>query len=140
MEEEYLKALKAKLLNGRYSEALDFLRQDLQQMKEAGYSYDLLVIFVESKFGIRFENREKFRYNMRKRFYYWRKSDKRPAIRKEADTGYWEEKRKNEARQKSGIPEFLRYDRSMEPPEEDIFESVRKEIELREREKKNRLK
>lgn len=140
MEEEYLKALKAKLLNGRYSEALDFLRQDLQRMKETGYSYDLLVIFVESKFGIRFENREKFRYNMRKRFYYWRKSDKRSDTGKEADTGYWEERRKNEVRQKSGIPEFLRYDRSMEPPEEDIFESVRKEIEQREREKKNRLK
>lgn len=140
MEEEYLKALRAKLLNGRYSEALDFLKQDLRRMKEAGYSYDLLVIFVESKFGIRFENREKFRYNMRKRFYYWRKSAKRSDTGKEVGIGYDQERRKHENGNKSGVPEFLRYDRSMEPPEEDIFESVRKEIKQREMEKKNRLK
>lgn len=132
MDDKIIAALRAKFQTHRFAAVFDFFRKDIERMRAEGYDYDLIILFFEDRLNTKLDDRHAFVDNLAKRMRTWRRKEKSPASSVCLPS--------REVEPRSGIPEFLRYDRSMEPPEEDIFESVRKEIEQREREKKNRLK
>lgn len=127
MDDKIISVLRAKFQTHRFAAVFDFFRKDIERMRAEGYDYDLIILFFEDRLNTKLDDRHAFVDNLAKRMRTWEKKEK-GSVFPVSLTG------KEGAR--NGVPEFLRYDRSMEPPEEDIFESVRKEIELRKREKK----
>lgn len=127
MDDKIISVLRAKFQTHRFAAVFDFFRKDIERMRAEGYDYDLIILFFEDRLNTKLDDRHAFVDNLAKRMRTWRKKEE-GSVFPVSLTG--------KEGSRNGVPEFLRYDRSMEPPEEDIFESVRKEIELREREKK----
>ncbi len=131
MDDKIISVLRAKFQTHRFAAVFDFFRKNIERMRAEGYDYDLIILFFEDRLNTKLDDRHAFVDNLAKRMRTWEKKEK-GSVFPVSLTG------KDEPQ--NGVPEFLRYDRSMEPPEEDVFDSVRKEIEMRDREKKNRLK
>lgn len=132
MDDKIIAALRAKFQTHRFAAVFDFFRKDIERMRAEGYDYDLIILFFEDRLNTKLDDRHAFVDNLAKRMRTWRRKKKSPASSVCLPS--------REVEPRSGIPEFLRYDRSMEPPEEDIFAKIHREIEEAERRQKEKHK